>query len=364
MEKQPVEKVLEEFRNKTSVLESAGDKTEGLIKQILIEAKIGVHSVTNRVKSEQKLKEKYLRNDKDYKCLQEITDQVGVRITTYYEDQVDPVSNLIIDNFHIYPEHTVDKRKQDPERFSYRSLHHVCSYSAVRASLPEYRSFSTIMIEIQIRSILQHAWAEMEHDAYDLRGKIPAHIRRRFSRLAGLLELADQEFIEVRKQKEQYMRSVSVLIEADALEASAVDVLSIKTFIEQDQLVSTLDKQMSLRLDRPISFSAIEQVANTTVVGAKCANLNTLDDIRKKLLLYKDSIVDFGEDWADLRSEWVSVAGSMVSGFVLAQLMLLLVALRGVDAVAEFATQLGREIVPAEKAEQLIEIAQKYELNI
>ena len=54
---------------------------------------------------------------------------------------------------------------------------------------------------IQVRTVLQHAWAEFEHDIR-YKGTIPdEHVPdfdRRFTLAAGLLELADREFSTIR----------------------------------------------------------------------------------------------------------------------------------------------------------------------
>ena len=53
--------------------------------------------------------------------------------------------------------------------------------------------------------MLDHAWAEIEHDlGYKARDTVPAAARRRLSRLAGLLEMADQEFVAIRRDLDEY----------------------------------------------------------------------------------------------------------------------------------------------------------------
>jgi hypothetical protein len=56
---------------------------------------------------------------------------------------------------------------------------------------------------IQVRTVLQHAWAEFEHDIR-YKGSIPAEhvpdLDRRFTLAAGLLELADREFTAIRER--------------------------------------------------------------------------------------------------------------------------------------------------------------------
>lgn len=82
----------------------------------------------------------------------------------------------------------------EPDRFGYCSVHYVVEMSQKRLNLYEHQAYEGLKCEIQIRSVLQHAWAEIEHDlGYKSEIAIPKRIRRNFSRLAGLLEIADKE---------------------------------------------------------------------------------------------------------------------------------------------------------------------------
>lgn len=86
-----------------------------------------------------------------------------------------------------------------------------------------------------MRSILQHAWAEIEHDiGYKSELVIPGPIRRKFSRLAGLLELADLEFSSVRKDIKRYSEKVGREINLGQLDIK-LDAVSYAAFISTNK---------------------------------------------------------------------------------------------------------------------------------
>ncbi|MFL6282676.1 MAG: GTP pyrophosphokinase family protein [Pyrinomonadaceae bacterium] len=123
---------------------------------------------------------------KSYTQLSDITDICGIRIITYYDEEVDAVARIIENEFEIDPENSVDKRKKAPDTFGYLSSHYIVRLRPVRLQLPEYGRFSQCQAEIQIRSIIQHAWAEIEHDlGYKSQNAVPPPVRRQFFRLAA-----------------------------------------------------------------------------------------------------------------------------------------------------------------------------------
>jgi len=133
-----------------------------------------------------------------------ITDLAGVRIIAYFPSDVDKIVPLIEKEFKVDPKHSVDKRlSSDPAIFGYASIHFVVEFRPEMLKLPEYALFDKMKCEIQVRTILQHAWAEIEHDiVYKSPGEIPfRRVRRRFACLAGLLEIADREFESLRQDE-------------------------------------------------------------------------------------------------------------------------------------------------------------------
>jgi putative GTP pyrophosphokinase len=168
------------------------ERVEKLISEFIRENGVRVHSIASRVKEKDSFRNKLSRSDVGYQSLRDVTDISGIRIITYF----DIVAKLIEEEFDVDRVNSADKRALlDPDRFGYLSLHYIAMLPAVRLKLTEYRRFADLKVEIQIRSILQHTWAEIEHDlGYKNQQSVPKEVRRRFSRLAGLLEIADSEF--------------------------------------------------------------------------------------------------------------------------------------------------------------------------
>lgn len=204
------------------------DKYEGLsftiqdlLSSILKSNGIMPHSVTNRAKSPDSLKEKITRDSKDYKDpLSEITDLAGVRVITYFPTDVDKIYELIKKEFMIDYKNTIDKRNTaEPTAFGYASLHIVAQLSQKRLKLSEYSTFKNMKCEIQVRTILQHAWAEIEHDIiYKSTEDMPFELRRRFSYLSGILELADREFESLRIDEKKIRKRIENEIKSNKLD--------------------------------------------------------------------------------------------------------------------------------------------------
>jgi putative GTP pyrophosphokinase len=87
--------VLSEFDSVSGSLDDLCQGTHSLIEKLLLAEKIQVHSVQKRVKSRDKLSTKYRDSTKGYLGLSDITDLVGLRIITYYQDEVDAVADLL-----------------------------------------------------------------------------------------------------------------------------------------------------------------------------------------------------------------------------------------------------------------------------
>jgi putative GTP pyrophosphokinase len=219
-------------------LEEYGNALCNMIYTVLGQAGIQTLSVTHRVKTYESTLRKISSNPDKYNGIEELTDLLGVRVITYFPHDVDRVAEVLKREFIIDEKNSVDKRKLlDPDKFGYLSLHFIVTLGKSRNQLAEYKQHAKFKLEIQIRSVLQHAWAEIEHDlGYKTEGSVPDEVRRNFSRLAGLLELGDEEFERIREQLDTYEKHVE----------DTIDTTPQKLMLNQPTVVAALGKEKVL----------------------------------------------------------------------------------------------------------------------
>lgn len=236
------EDLLRHYERNQERLESAKRALVEDLEGHLRSAGLHVNAVLARVKSPESLRAKLQRPDRTYSGIEQVHDVIGLRVVTYFEDGVLDVASVIEKTYEVDWSHSVDKGKQlNPSQFGYRSLHYVCALPGRFADLPNLK------FEIQIRSILQHAWAQMEHDlGYKSKESIPLAFQRRFSRLAGLLEIVDEEFVTLRRSLRDYSHD----LEAE-LESVPIDRMSLSTFVHSPR-VRDADERVARWLQVPL----------------------------------------------------------------------------------------------------------------
>jgi putative GTP pyrophosphokinase len=291
------QQILEEFDLKSGLYSELTDKLHSLVSAVLEEQGISVHSVTCRVKGRDNLSKKLLKPGSSYSNLEEITDIAGIRITTFFSDDVDRVAELLEREFTIDWPNSIDKRAMlDPDRFGYLSLHHVLGLAEERAKLTEYRRFRGLKVEVQTRSILQHAWAEIEHDlGYKTASGVPNEIRRRFSRLAGLLEIADQEFVTIKDSLAAYKETVAERIER-VPELVEINKTSLESFIRTSELVGRIDQTIARLVGGTVQATEPEYV-EAEVPRLTKLGFSSIADIERSVAEHEAMIIDFAQLW-------------------------------------------------------------------
>jgi putative GTP pyrophosphokinase len=291
--------ILREYDQVRVKYKQLAEKLQGLLTALLFENDLRVHSVTSRLKDRGSLEAKLQNSQTEYSTLDEVTDLSGIRVITYFSKDVDKVGDIIKREFSIDSANTVDKRLAlDPDRFGYLSLHYVVSISGARAGLAEYRRFPNMKSEIQVRSILQHAWADIEHDlGYKAAAEVPRHIRRRFSRVAGLLELADEEFESIRHELGQYRRSVPKKIQVSPQKVS-LDKLSLAEFVDSSRVVARIDTSIAAVGGAEISTRSNLGIS---VRSLQVLGITTIAQLEEALIKREQSIEAFAALWLQNR---------------------------------------------------------------
>ena len=87
-------------------------------------------------------------------------------------------------------------------------------------------------------------------------------MKRRFSIIAALFELAGREFVDIRKSKAQYERAVALQVEAGVPDI-AVDAVSLRTFIEQEPLVKEIDAAVASALAMTLASTLTDSAWST-----------------------------------------------------------------------------------------------------
>lgn len=171
-----------------------------------------------RVKETDSFLEKALVRKHKSDPLSEITDQVGVRFVVLLLENIDLIGKIIqSDRWEWQKDRDhEEERLAKPDYFAYQSDHYV-----IRTK--ENIEFDGVIIpaytpcEIQVRTILQHAYAEMAHNSdYKPSIRLPEedqkHVKRSLAKGAALIETTDDVFKEIKNRLREYSESVDALL--------------------------------------------------------------------------------------------------------------------------------------------------------
>ena len=259
-----------------------------LLQEELKKAGIRPMQIAHRVKTRESVAGKLERKPDKYSSIRNMTDILGVRIICYFNDQVDLIAGLIRNVLEVDPLNSVDKRKDlDPTSFGYLSLHYICLLPK-NAGYPE--ELCDLKFEIQIRTVLQHTWAEIEHDlGYKTEFGIPKAMRRNFSRVAGLLEIADDAFLQMRLGIRSYEEEVREKITNDKAEDMPLDLVSLRAYLELSRTMQDLVAEIAA-----ISGSSVVETSPETYLHyLEFLGITTLGQLNLFVHKYYETAVEF-----------------------------------------------------------------------
>lgn len=268
------------------IYQTLAKKVEFIVREILESKSINYHSITSRAKPISSYKEK-ASQEKYKNPRSEIKDMAGIRVITYTDSNAKRVSEIVEGIFEIDLKHSIDKAKElGVDRVGYRSIHYVGTLGRGRLKLPENTIFKDMCFEIQIRSILQHAWAEFEHDRnYQFKGVLPTDMIRRLSILAGCLELIDREFDSISETIDVYAKDVGEKAESGDLSIP----------INSTSLTAYMTKRFKLLIDQGVSSDLVFDDA--IIEELRDMGINTLEELENIM----------PKDFSERKSKYLSI---------------------------------------------------------
>ena len=266
--------ILQEYRDILPAFNETASKVHELLKKTFDDAGLLVAALEYRVKTESSLAGKLELKGAKYKTLADITDIIGLRVITFYIDDVDKVASAVERLFDVDWDNSVDKRKlHEIDSFGYLSLHYICSLKGF-----PYR------FEIQMRTVLQHAWANMNHDTgYKSGVEVPKAYLRNLSRLAGMLELVDEQFSLIRSELTDYRRRVQALVASGNLDEVPLDGDTFRSYLGLEPFAQLNRKIAAVNQAEIQDVSLMPYLAVFKEIGC-----NTLGDVDKLVKTYSD----------------------------------------------------------------------------
>ncbi len=296
--------------------------------------------VTHRAKKPERLKQKLMsRNTQEtYKRVdqiyQDIVDFSGVRIALYFPGDVSEVEKLISSNFNLikikeFPDK--DKLNKDKRFSGYWAKHYRCSLLDDKLKATNSR-YTETPIEIQVASVLMHAWSEVEHDLIykPLSGDVSEEEFAILDQLNGLVlagEIALERLQKVIQQRNlnngdkpfnNHYDLAAYLYgqfggetEADNIELGRVDIL-FKFLKDTDNLsAEKIDKYLTLEYEYWDNQTIVSQIVDN-MLDKDIALFSIYEEAKRELenrytIYDKKNVASNNEAIGEFLSSWIEV---------------------------------------------------------
>jgi len=271
MKTEDKQKAIEWYTKKQPFYQQLALRLEDDIVNILEASNVDYYNIEYREKSIESFTNKIDRfSTIDYEKIQDLA---AVRIITYVKDDMSKIEKIIEENFLVDKNRSKNKAEiLGTDKVGYQSIHYITKYTPERTQLTEYKQFENIEFEIQIRTILQHAWAEIEHDRnYKFSGVLPKEIQRELNLLAGSLELTDNHFQRISTMIDDYKEDVSSRTKRGDL-IIPINSTSLKQYLnEKYGDIDNLEKIFGRKHDN----------SDDLISEFNAMNIKTLEDLNK-----------------------------------------------------------------------------------
>lgn len=203
---------------------------QNILQQALEQHNLVAHAIGGRAKEVSSLQKKL--SDREIPLGDDITqikDLAGCRIVFLTNSQVDIFNNTgaLHDNFEILNvnvHHPVPGTATEANLFD--STNYLVRLKSDRLALPEYRQFEGLQAEIQIQTLLNHAWAEMGHDTIYKEPKLTHLGSARMTAIGERMSKVMQDhLIPAGHDFDKIARDFRLLVKADLAAGSTLEAI-------------------------------------------------------------------------------------------------------------------------------------------
>jgi len=239
-----------------------------ILRKRMNDNEIEFSTITSRAKTLKSFTEKLSRKQYD-EPLKNVTDLAGVRLVYLYKSDRSKIEKIIEAEFEVIE--IVDKvEEQEADKFGYGALHYLVNLGR-KSSGARYDDLKGLICEVQVRTVLQDAWAIIDHHlSYKHESDVPKILKRKLNSLSGLFETADDQFDRVREEQEEYRQTIKNTLK------------SRSKFLEQETDLDTFTEFLKWKFPKKGAAAGNRHLSRILSV-ALSLGYNKLSDLNKML---------------------------------------------------------------------------------
>ncbi len=227
-----------------------------------------------------------IRNPAD--IFEHIHDIAGTRVTCNTHEDVRRVEKglLAASHIHLYSEVSLEKSHEDylanPKESGYRALHFL-----LQVEVPAGAGVKIVPCEVQLRTLLQHAWGELTHeDTFKPDVQVPPLVGALSKRLATALAVLDEIAQDLRDELNKIENASPIEVD-DSAQNGGESGSRVSTADLEETFTAVFGRVLAIRHD--VSGSYVRQIERHGVRDRESLR-RLLDDVRTAM---RDSFPEY-----------------------------------------------------------------------
>lgn len=297
MEGTRAEEWVRSYFQRFSLYDEFTQRIRNLVEDLVQSEKILSYAIEGRTKTPGELTRYLSMSPGDAPAsLDEIPALAAVRILLHFPEDVVRVEQILQKEFLVdLARSTPSSKLEDPDRFGYPAIQYVLSLDSTRSALREWEKYRGLKVTVQVRTVIQEAWAVVSPQfAVPMDTASRNRIRRKLSRISALLEEADEGFLEIRGAARTDSIPVATQVEPpEPVRAERnMTLADLKGFFDENPETSDLWSRNAVQAGFQVFLAApdyLEESLNYLFDVLRAADISTLE-------AFKAFVADVGQE--------------------------------------------------------------------